>query len=150
MLAQKNVHESDTFRRKLDDAVRVLRECEAAVTACACLVFREPDAPAVLSGVRRDMDCADVLATTRRVLARRISGSGLTLLEAQLRSAAIACQISHDFCSAHADHQVEARSCSDATRRALATLSDLSEVFESARPGGTAATAVVTGRDRPA
>lgn len=149
MLAQKNLHESDSFHQTLDDAMHVLQECEEAVTACASVVFLEPEPSAMLSEVRRDMNCVDVLATTRRVLGRQISGSGLALLRAQLQSAAIACQISYDFCSTHADDHVEARSCSNATRKALATLSDLSTAFESASPTNeTEAIAVVKRGDR--
>lgn len=95
-------------------AVAVLKECEEAVTACASSVFDEPDPLQALSEVGRDLDCADVLAVTRRVLDRR-SVSQSRLISAQLEACLVALQLSYKLCSSHAGEYPQARICSTAT-----------------------------------
>jgi L-2,4-diaminobutyrate decarboxylase len=109
----------------------VLQECEEAVTACASVVFDQPHPLQAIGEVCRDMDCADVLAVTRRMLTRhRSSGTpDRRLLRSQLQVCLVALEMSHEFCSTHAEEYPTARTCSsmtirgiDACRRLIASL----------------------------
>ncbi|MFG1948685.1 hypothetical protein [Nonomuraea sp. NPDC048826] len=100
---------------------RSLQECEEAVTACASVVFTIPNPTDYLFEVRRDMDSAEILPVTRRLLKRQL-GSNRELAIAQLNACVIAVQASYDFCVTHADESDEARRCSDATSAAIPVL----------------------------
>ena len=114
---------------KLDEkeiaaVLEIVRECEEAVTHCASVVFDSTDPTEYMSEVRHDFNCADVLATTRRVLARR-DGSDDHLVTAQLEACLIACQISNDLCSPHAEEYPKAMTCTTATARGIQMCQDL-------------------------
>jgi hypothetical protein len=105
-------------RDALVTAAAVLQHCEEAVTGCASAVFDEPEPIEQLSEVCRDMDCADVLAVTRRVLTRRADPDP-DLLRAQLAACLVALRLSHELCSSHAEEYPQARTCSNATVRGI-------------------------------
>ncbi|WP_030266240.1 hypothetical protein [Streptomyces violens] len=100
----------------LADAVDVLQECEEVVAACATGMLAEPDAAQLAPAISRDLDCADVAGTTRRVLTRS-SGPDDTLVHTQLEACLVACERSHELCSRHADHHAHCRMCAATTRR---------------------------------
>lgn len=94
--------------------VDALQECEDAVTACAAAMLGESDT-GLLAAVGRDTDCADVAATTRRVLIRSGGPDG-SLMSAQLEACLLACERSLQLCGPHAGHHDHCRLCSTATR----------------------------------
>ncbi|MGI5487942.1 four-helix bundle copper-binding protein [Microtetraspora malaysiensis] len=96
--------------------VDTLQECEEVVAACAMGMLGEQDAMQMASAISRDLDCADIVETTRRVLTRG-SGPDNRLISAQFQSCLLACERSHELCSQHAAHHAHCRVCSDATRR---------------------------------
>ncbi|WP_067168599.1 hypothetical protein [Microtetraspora niveoalba] len=100
----------------LADAVDTLQECEEVVTACAMGMLGEQDALDMASAISRDLDCADVVGTTRRVLTRG-SGPDNSLISAQMEASLLACERSHELCSRHAAHHAHCRMCAEATRR---------------------------------
>ncbi|MEO3809177.1 hypothetical protein ABGB17_09280 [Sphaerisporangium sp. B11E5] len=104
-----------------DEVGRSLQECEEAVMACASVVFTTPHPAASLFEVRRDMDSAEILAVTRRLLKRQL-GLNRELAIAQLDACLIAVEASHEFCVTHADESDDARRCADATQAVIPVL----------------------------
>lgn len=98
---------------RLAAAVDAMLECEEAATACAAAMLAEDDALALREAIARDLNCADVVAVTRRVLSR---DGDVALLSAQLEACVIACEHSTQLCSRHAAHHEHCRICSQATR----------------------------------
>ncbi|MGW4340046.1 hypothetical protein ACWEK5_45825 [Rhodococcus koreensis] len=103
---------SDVLARAVD----TLQECEEIVAACSMGMLGAQDALQLAPAISRDLDCADLLGVTRRVLTRG-SGPDHTLITAQVEACLLACERSHELCSQHADHHAHCRMCSDATRR---------------------------------
>jgi hypothetical protein len=107
---------ADLSSEDLAATVEALQQCAESVTACAAAMLTASDREQLAAGVARDMDCADVAETTRRVLTRG-TGPGSALLSAQLESCVVACERSHEHCSQHVQHHAHCRMCSEATRR---------------------------------
>jgi hypothetical protein len=130
MLDSKTLIESiGTNERKLSGvalaaATETLRDCEQATIACSTAMLALPDASQFAGAIARDLDCADVVAATQRVLVRR-SGDGTALLSAQLEACLVACERSNEMCATHACHHDHCRICAEATRRAAETCQDL-------------------------
>ncbi|GAA3220627.1 hypothetical protein [Nonomuraea helvata] len=104
-----------------DEVCRSLQECEEAVLACASVVFTTPYPAESLFEVCRDMDSAEILAVTRRLLKRQL-GSNRELAIAQLNACVIAVKASHEFCVTHADESDDARRCAGATQAVIPVL----------------------------
>ncbi|MFJ2033130.1 four-helix bundle copper-binding protein [Streptosporangium sp. NPDC087985] len=100
----------------LANAVDTLQECEEVVTACAMGMLGEQDALHMASAISRDLDCADVAGTTRRILTRG-SGPDNSLISAQVEACLLACERSHALCSQHAARHAHCQMCTDVTRR---------------------------------
>lgn len=121
VLQMRELFDSMTVKGQLSSenlaaAVDALQDCAEAVTVCAAAMLTEPDREQLSSAVGRDMDCADVVEATRRVLTRA-TGPDSALLSAQLEACLLACERSHEMCSPHAMHHLHCRICSEATRR---------------------------------
>jgi len=97
-------------------AVDVLQECAESVTACAAAMLTGADVAELASAVSFDMDCVDVVETTRRLLTRNV-GPGTALLRAQLKACLMACERSNEQCAKHAAHHAHCRICADSTGR---------------------------------
>lgn len=97
-------------------AVDALQEGEEIVAACSMGMLGAQDALQLAPAISRDLDCADILGVTRRILTRG-SGPDHTLITAQLEACLLACERSYELCSRHADHHAHCRMCADATRR---------------------------------
>jgi hypothetical protein len=95
-------------------AIGAMLECEEAVNACAAAMVTEDDVRDLRDAIIGDMNCADVVAVTRRMLSRANDGA---LLGAQLEACVMACEHSAELCGKHAGHHEHCRLCSDATRR---------------------------------
>lgn len=118
MLEVRELFDSITVTTDIDgdhwsSAITALGNCQDAVTACAGAMLLVGDG--MSSGVLRDLDCADVVQATARVLTRA-AGMDRTLLAAQLEACLLACERSHEFCRAHAEHLPHCRICSESTR----------------------------------
>jgi hypothetical protein len=105
--------ETETLASVLD----ALSDCEEAVTACAAGMVSAPDIDRMRSNVQHDLDCGDVVVTTRRLLTRA-TGADSALIAAQLEVCLMACQRSHDTCSRTAAAHEHCRLCAAATQRA--------------------------------
>jgi hypothetical protein len=66
--------------------------------------------------IRTDLDCADICATTVRVLSRHTHYDA-NLTRAQLQVCRQACTSCADECAQHADMHEHCRICSEACRR---------------------------------
>ncbi len=121
MLQIRELFDSMTVKARLSSedlaaAAEALQDCAEAVTACSAAMLTEPDREQLSAAVARDMDCADVVETTRRVLTRGV-GPDSALISAQLEACVVACERSYELCSQHAHHHEHCRICADATRR---------------------------------
>ncbi|WP_369244713.1 hypothetical protein [Streptomyces sp. R41] len=105
-------------------AVGALADCEQAVTACAAGMLAEKDADELRTAICQDLDCADVVAATRRVLTRG-SSHDPAQLTAQVEACRIACGRSHDLCAQHARHHEHCRICAETTAEAAAVCRDV-------------------------
>lgn len=99
---------------RLATAIDAMVECEEAVTACAAAMVAEDDVRTLQDAIIRDLNCADVVAATRRVLSR---GSDAGLLSSQLEACVMACEHSAELCAKQAHHHDHCRMCSRATLR---------------------------------
>ena len=111
--------------------------CSQACTACADACLSEPDVAASTRCIRDDLDCADICATTSRVLSRH-TGYDARLTRAVLQACIQACNTCADSCGEHRDHHPHCATCEQACRdceRACKALLD--EV----KPSGDAAPA---------
>ena len=101
----------------LASVVDALSDCEEAVTACAAGMLGEQDIDRMRSNVLRDLDCGDVVVTTRRLLTRA-TGDDSALIAAQLEVCLMACRRSHEACSRTAAAHEHCRLCTDAAHQA--------------------------------
>ena len=133
MLPTRELINSLAMHAALDTATLVsvvdaLSDCEEAVTACAAGMLGEQDIDRMRSSVLHDLDCGDVVVTTRRLLTRA-TGDDSALIAAQLEVCLMACRRSHEACSRTAAAHEHCRLCAaatdrtaDACRRALEAL----------------------------
>ncbi|MCT2584383.1 four-helix bundle copper-binding protein [Actinophytocola gossypii] len=101
--------------------VRCIEECQACAQACtacadACLSESDEELPGLRKCVRTDLDCADVCATTERVLSRH-TGYDANITRAVLEACATVCASCADECERHANHHDHCRVCAEACRR---------------------------------
>jgi hypothetical protein len=113
-LAMPAALDSETLAHVLD----VLSSCEDAVTACAAGMLAAEDIEQMRTFVLHDMDCSDIIGTTRRVLTRA-AGDDNTLITAQLDACLIACQRSEEHCKLTAEEHEHCRMCAAATHEAV-------------------------------
>ncbi|HEY2764372.1 MAG TPA: four-helix bundle copper-binding protein [Pseudonocardiaceae bacterium] len=118
MLQTRELFDSITIGTDIDgerwsNTITALSNCQEAVTACsgAMLLVGED----MTSGVLRDLDSADVIQATARVLTRA-AGMDLSLLSAQLEACLLACERSHEYCQSHAEHLPHCRICAQSTQ----------------------------------
>jgi hypothetical protein len=108
--------------------VDALSGCEEAVTACAAGMLAAQDLDRMRASVLRDLDCGDVVATTRRLLIRATVDHN-TLISAQLEACLIACRRSEEQCKLTAEEHEHCRLCTDATHQAAEACSRALEIL---------------------
>jgi hypothetical protein len=112
----------------LAHVVDALSGCEEAVIACSAGMVAAQDIDRMRASVLRDMDCSEVVATTRRLLTRATADDS-TLVTAQLEACLIACQRSEEQCKLTAEEHEHCRLCTDATHQAAEACSRALEVL---------------------
>jgi hypothetical protein len=105
-------------------SVDTLLECEEALTACVAGMLSEPNVGPLISSVVADLDCADVVSATRRLLTRH-AGPDSSVLSAQLEACLLACERSSRLCGTHAEYHEHCRICTQATQRCVETTREL-------------------------
>ena len=114
--------------RLLARAIEALEDCANTCTQCADACLSEPDdqLPMMRRCIRTDLDCADLCATTGRILSRH-TGYDANLTRAVLQACIQACKTCADECEQH-DHAhchacaAECRRCQHACETLLAGL----------------------------
>ncbi|NHC14190.1 four-helix bundle copper-binding protein [Motilibacter deserti] len=116
-------------RGKLAAAIEALIACSEACTACADACLSESSVAELTKCIRSDLDCADICATTARVLSRHTAYDA-NITRSVLEACATACKSCGDECERHAtmhDHcricAEACRNCEQACRGLLATIS---------------------------
>ena len=89
--------------------------CEQCCTACADACLGEDGAMDLTRCIRTNLDCADICATTGRVLSRQTAPTA-GLLRAQLEACATACDACAAECETHADMHEHCRVCMECCR----------------------------------
>jgi hypothetical protein len=112
----------------LAHVVDALSGCEEAVIACSAGMVAEQDIDRMRASVLRDLDCSEVVATTRRLLTRAKAGDS-TLITAQLEACLIACRRSEEQCKLTAAEHEHCRLCTAATHRAAEACREALEVL---------------------
>ena len=101
-----------------DEAFAVVRsaaECAAVCTTCADACLEEDDPASLRECIRNNLDCADICATTGRLLSRP-GRQDPDVLRAQLEACATACRACARECERHADRMEHCRVCAEACR----------------------------------
>ena len=86
---------------KVSECIAACFECAQACTACADACLSEDMVAELTKCIRTDLDCADVCATTARLLSRH-TGSDRTVVRGQLQACAQACRVCGDECEQRA------------------------------------------------
>ena len=120
---------SPVDQRILTECVEACFECAQACTACADACLDEDMVADLRHCIRTDLDCADICATTGRVLSRQTAPSW-DLLKAQVGTCLRACQECGEECRRHADHHEHCRVCGEACRRCEKACDQLLNVLE--------------------
>lgn len=109
---------------KLRECLGACFTCEQVCTACADACLAEDTVAELTKCIRTDLDCADICATTGRVLSRHTHYDA-NLTRAVLEACAQACRSCGDECAQHAEHMDHCRVCAEACRRCEQACRDL-------------------------
>jgi hypothetical protein len=88
---------------QLVDCIEACQECTTICTACADACLGESDVERLRACIRRNLDCADLCATTSAVLSRQTS-TDLGLVRVLLEACIVACKRCAAECEQHAAH----------------------------------------------
>jgi hypothetical protein len=111
-------------RAKLAATIDALTACAQACTACADACLSEDRVAELAKCIRTDLDCADICATTARVLSRH-TGYDANVSRTLLEAGATACKSCGDECARHAEMHHHCRICADACRACEQACRDL-------------------------
>jgi hypothetical protein len=100
-------------RRELAATIDALIACSQACTACADACLSEDRVGDLTKCIRTDLDCADICATTAKVLSRH-TGYDANISRSLLEACATACLSCAAECSMHVDDYEHCRICADA------------------------------------
>lgn len=115
-------------RAALGGAIDALIACSEACTACADACLSEGMVAELTKCIRTNMDCADICATTARVLSRH-TGYDANISRSLLEACIMACAACADECDRHADMHEHCRICATACREAERTCRDLLDLM---------------------
>lgn len=113
-------------RRRLATVIDALIACSQACTACADACLSEGMVAELTKCIRTNLDCADICATTARVLSRH-TGYDANISRSLLQACATACKACGDECAGHAGMHEHCRICADACRACEQACRDLLE-----------------------
>ncbi|GIJ50580.1 hypothetical protein Val02_74660 [Virgisporangium aliadipatigenens] len=111
-------------RTALAAAIDALVACSGACTACADACLSEEMVADLTKCIRTNLDCADICATTARVLSRH-TGYDADVSRAMLEACVTVCRSCGDECAAHADMHEHCRVCAEACRTCESVCRDL-------------------------
>lgn len=97
--------------------IEACSDCGQACTQCADGCLGESNVQDLVTCIRLTLDCADVCATTGRLISRQTEVDA-SLLRPMLEACAQACKRCGDECAQHAEHGMEhCRVCAEQCRR---------------------------------
>jgi hypothetical protein len=99
-------------------------DCARACLICADACMAEPKVPDLLGCIRLDNDCADICATTGRLVARQYAIDP-ALLQAMVQTCISATKLCAEECGSHAEMHEHCRLCAEACRRCEAACREL-------------------------
>jgi hypothetical protein len=102
-------------RETLAATIDTLIACSEACTACADACLSEEMVAELTKCIRTNLDCADVCATTARVLSRH-TGYDANLSRSMLEACVTTCRSCSDECGSHAAMHEHCRICAEACR----------------------------------
>lgn len=95
--------------------VAAASECAAVCTTCADACLEEDDPASLRVCIRNNLDCADICATTARLIARP-GPQDVGALRAQLEACATMCRACADECASHGSMMEHCRICAEVCR----------------------------------
>lgn len=113
-------------QKTLVECIEACLECAQSCTACADACLAEDNVAELTKCIRINMDCADVCATTARILSR-LTSNDASLTRATLEACRVACANCADECETHEMHKhcvicaASCRRCEEACAALLAT-----------------------------
>jgi len=114
----------DVDRAKLVACIEACMECAQSCTACADACLSEDMVDELRKCIRTNLDCADICASTGRVLSRH-TGYDANLTRSVLEACAAACKACGDECGQHAEMHEHCRVCAESCRRCEQACRDL-------------------------
>lgn len=112
------------YKEKLAECIEACFECAQTCTACADACLAEDMVADLATCIRKNLDCADICATTGSVLSRQ-TGNNVEVTRAQLQACMSACKGCGDECAQHADMHEHCKVCAEACRRCEQACADL-------------------------
>jgi hypothetical protein len=109
--------ESDVDERALAAAIEACLDAAMSATTCADACLAEENAAAMARCIRASLDCADVCATTARILSR-VSETDWRVVRALIEATAMAAHACAEECERWANEHAHCRICAEACRRA--------------------------------
>ncbi|NLE28219.1 MAG: four-helix bundle copper-binding protein [Phycisphaerae bacterium] len=106
------------------DCVNACFECSQICTVCADACLGEEHIQPLIRCIRLNQDCADICATTGRMLVR-LNCPDWAIIRSQLQACTAACHKCGNECELHAQMHEHCKICLEACREAEATLKDL-------------------------
>jgi hypothetical protein len=103
-------------REDLAACIEACFDCLQSCTACADACLGEDDVAVLRRCISTNLNCADVCASTGRILSRQFEyDAGLT--RAVLEACRLACRRCAEECERHARHHQHCRVCAEACQR---------------------------------
>ncbi|WP_249998628.1 four-helix bundle copper-binding protein [Actinoplanes sp. M2I2] len=102
-------------RARLAAAIDALNACAEACTACADACLSEDSVADLTKCIRTNLDCADICATTARVLSRH-TGYDANVSRSLLEACVTVCKACGDECARHLGMHEHCRICAEACR----------------------------------
>lgn len=103
-------------RVQLAATIDTIIMCSQACTMCADACLSEEMVDPLKTCITRNLDCADICATTAQVLSRQ-TGFDIAIARTQLEACVIACMSCGAECAMHADMHEHCRVCAEACSR---------------------------------
>jgi hypothetical protein len=108
----------------LTKCIDACMECSEACTACADACMSEEMIAELTKCIRLNLDCADISATTARVLLRQTDVEP-AVMRSMLEACIQACRSCGEECRQHSEHMEHCRVCADACQRCEAACEEL-------------------------
>lgn len=97
----------------LADCITACADCATACTLCADDCLSEQNVAELVKCIRTDLDCADICATTGRVVSRQTEYDA-NITRSVLEACITACRSCGEECRRHGEHGMEhCRICAD-------------------------------------